>query len=367
MLLPLLLGQGTGAAAYSLNAEVGSYSLSGQSATLARTISFTASSGSFTLTGQDATLTYTPVSRILVADSSSYSLTGQDVSAYIARVLKSDAGSFSISGQAATLTTQYKGTLDAGSYTLSGQSTSLYRTYVENFTSGSYSITGQDANLSVTAFLGLNAEVGSYSLSGQDISVSRVYLLTAQSATDSDSYVVTDYVAAGYDSNPAYSILSEYVEPGYVNPDYVGTEGVTFILDRVLSAESGTYQLFGGETAGIAPIRAVGRTKVALAVVEYDGKQYRLPVEDVYLFLDAIKEESKVPKPVKVKRKKGRKTLVVEDKKPKVVLISAPREFSPMIQTAIDRTNEILEHIWRSLTQRLLNELDDEEALLLLL
>jgi len=48
---------------YVLTAQAGSYVLSGQTATLARSKVITASAGSYALTGQNAVLTYTPFLR----------------------------------------------------------------------------------------------------------------------------------------------------------------------------------------------------------------------------------------------------------------------------------------------------------------
>lgn len=88
-----------------LAADAGSFTLSGQDAALSRSYNVDGGAGAFTLTGQDATLTYTPAgSYTLVADAGAFTLTGQDATLLKTRILTADAGSFSLSGQSATLT-----------------------------------------------------------------------------------------------------------------------------------------------------------------------------------------------------------------------------------------------------------------------
>lgn len=84
----------------------------------------TADAGSFTLSGQDAGFV---VGRILTADAGSFALTGQDAALRIGRVITADAGAFVLTGQDATLTvtpaggTAYTLTAEAGSFALTGQ------------------------------------------------------------------------------------------------------------------------------------------------------------------------------------------------------------------------------------------------------
>lgn len=84
----------------------------------------TADAGSFTLSGQDAGFV---VGRILTADAGSFALTGQDAALRIGRVITADAGAFVLTGQDATLTvtpaggTAYTLTAEAGAFALTGQ------------------------------------------------------------------------------------------------------------------------------------------------------------------------------------------------------------------------------------------------------
>jgi hypothetical protein len=84
----------------------------------------TADAGSFTLSGQDANLT---IGRILTADAGAFTLSGQDAALSVGRVITADAGAFTLTGQDATLTvtpaggTAYTLTADAGDFALTGQ------------------------------------------------------------------------------------------------------------------------------------------------------------------------------------------------------------------------------------------------------
>ncbi len=94
---------------YSLTCDAGSYSLTGQSATLSRAVALACNAGSYTFTGRDATLNK-------------------------AVKLTCNAGSYTFTGFAATLTktgvTHYSLTCDRGIYSLTGQSATLTVTRV---------------------------------------------------------------------------------------------------------------------------------------------------------------------------------------------------------------------------------------------
>lgn len=86
-----------------------------------------ASAGSYTLTGQSATLTK---SKVLSATSGSYTITGISASITKNNALNADAGSFALTGKAATF-----------SYVAPGR-------YVLTAEYGSYALTGNDASFS---------------------------------------------------------------------------------------------------------------------------------------------------------------------------------------------------------------------------
>lgn len=170
--------------ARQLAAESGGYTVTGQEAGVAYNRALAAESGSYSIAGQDADLI---VSRLLNAESGSYTLTGQDAAILVSRVLQAESGSYTVSGQDATLTYSgaggptYSMTAESGSYSLTGQTAVLLITRLLNAESGAYAITGQDAGLIVSRIL--QAESGAYTLTGQDASLLVSRLLSAESGS----------------------------------------------------------------------------------------------------------------------------------------------------------------------------------------
>lgn len=138
---------------YTLTADVGTFSLTGQPAALQAARQLVADAGSFTLSGQSAGL---QASRKLVADAGAFSLSGQDAGLSAARVLTADAGVFSLSGQDATLTytpagTTYVLTADTGMFTLFGQDAALKASRVLTAEHGVFALYGQSVGLTPQA------------------------------------------------------------------------------------------------------------------------------------------------------------------------------------------------------------------------
>lgn len=100
---------------------------------------------SYTLTGQSASL---EISGQLDAFAGSYSVTGQ--SAVLSKIytLISSVGSYSFTGQNAIFTVGKTMPAAAATYTLSGQVANLKQTHIEPFAPGFYPVTGQTARLS---------------------------------------------------------------------------------------------------------------------------------------------------------------------------------------------------------------------------
>ena len=111
-----------------------------------------------------------------------------------------------------------------------------------------------------------------------------------------------------------------------------------------------------------------GFRRPLLAVIEVDGKSYRVPIDKAQEFFDVLKERVKeLPKP-KFKRAKKKGKIVKEVIDPiKIVIKSAPVEYFTYLEAMVDRTNEIFNTIWNRALQKYLLELDDEEAILLLI
>lgn len=130
---------------YRLIADHGSFSVSGQTAGLTAQRKLSADHATFALSGQDATLTYTPAG---------------------AATLQADHATFALSGQDATLRADRKLPSDHGAFSVSGQAAGLSVGRKLIAETGMFSLSGQDAGL--RAHRVLTAAFGSYSLSGQD-------------------------------------------------------------------------------------------------------------------------------------------------------------------------------------------------------
>lgn len=134
--------------AYVTTAQAGSYTLTGQAATVSRDKALAATAGSYTLSGVNATLTFTPL------------ITGYDLTAL--------AGAYLLTGQAATVSRDKLLTASAGSYTLTGVNADLTKSKLIAASAGSYTVSGQSADLAYLApgAYVLTALAGSYAITG---------------------------------------------------------------------------------------------------------------------------------------------------------------------------------------------------------
>ncbi len=123
-----------------------------------------AESGSFTLSGQDAGLLK---ASILTAEVGSFTFTGQDVGLNRGYYLASDVGSFTLSGQDAGLIKDSVISSEVGSFILTGQDVGLTKNSILAANVGSFTHTGQDVAF-ISGF-GIVAEVGTFSFDGQDV------------------------------------------------------------------------------------------------------------------------------------------------------------------------------------------------------
>ena len=108
--------------AYTLICTNGTYSYTGQSATLLRSKFIIANSGSYTYTGQAANLYR---NRALVASVGNYTYTGQAANIYRSRILVASFGGYSYSGQPATILRSRLITAGTGNYSYIGQQADL--------------------------------------------------------------------------------------------------------------------------------------------------------------------------------------------------------------------------------------------------
>jgi hypothetical protein len=155
-------GAGGGLTDYTLTADFGSYSLTGEAARLLYGHKLTAAQGAYALTGEPAGL---KVGRLVAAAQGSYSLTGEAAGLLKGRTLTANFGSYAITGESAGLLAARTMPAAQGSYVLSGQTANLLRGFRIPAGVGSYLFTGEDAGLQATRLL--TAARGSYALTGQ--------------------------------------------------------------------------------------------------------------------------------------------------------------------------------------------------------
>lgn len=110
-------------------------------------------------------------------------------------------------------------------------------------------------------------------------------------------------------------------------------------------------------TSGSAGSKGVARP-VSIVVVEYAGKEYRVPIGEVHSFLARLAEPPEVRKVFKKRVRKNKKSQY----RPVVKVVYAPEEEIEQVNAAIDRSNEKLQYVWN----KLLQDLYDDEAILLL-
>lgn len=141
---------GGGGSTYTLDADAGSYAITGTAAALERGYLIDADAGSYAITGQDAALQQ---GYQVVADAGAYAISGSDADFIYNRAIDADAGSYLINGADASL-----------EYTPSGS------TYNLDAEGGAYLITGSDAALDYVQLIHriLDADAGSYLISGSD-------------------------------------------------------------------------------------------------------------------------------------------------------------------------------------------------------
>lgn len=130
---------------YTITADAGSYTLTGQVAIIRKTRIVVAAVGAYAITGQAASLLH---SKRIVANVGAYALTGVAATILKSRIVVSATGAYSIAGQNAGITRSRLVTANPGVYSVTGQNATI--TY-----------TGTAANYTITAEAGAYALVGS--------------------------------------------------------------------------------------------------------------------------------------------------------------------------------------------------------------
>jgi len=155
---------GGGGNHYTIEADGGSFTLTGQAAGLLHGRVLAAAAGAFTLTGYDVTF---PRTYVMAAAAGSFTLTGQAVALLWGHRLGADAGAFVLDGQDAGLLHGYVIAAAAGEFAFTGQDVAFSRGYVLAAGAGDFALTGQAVNLLWAHRL--NAEAGAFVLTGMPL------------------------------------------------------------------------------------------------------------------------------------------------------------------------------------------------------
>lgn len=112
-------------AGFTLEANAGSYAITGSAATFRRTTKVSAESGSYAITGVAASL---EAAKKLVVNAGSYAITGSAASFIKGKLVAAAAGVYTITGSAAGLRKTWKLFANVGSYLITGAAATLLRT-----------------------------------------------------------------------------------------------------------------------------------------------------------------------------------------------------------------------------------------------
>ena len=208
--------------------DTGVFTLDGRAITFTIALNVDANSGSFALTGQDVELRR---GKVMIADSGSFTYTGQAIENQIAMNVDLASGTFTITDQDAAVTAQLNMDADSGTFTYTGQTIS--RLITEVVDAGSFTLTGQDVGTRIA--LNETLEAGSFSITGRDITFTVAINMIAESGT---------FVLTGQDIPKS---ISEVLESGtftYTGQDISFKQGVF----------SGSFEL----TVGLSSVTVYG-------------------------------------------------------------------------------------------------------------
>lgn len=178
--------------AYEVNAEPGTYNITGQAATLVKTSILVATAGAYTLTGAAATITK---GFFTLAAPGTYTLTGAAATLIAARSQVATAGVYNVTGVAASTLKGFFALAAPGAYTLTGVAASTLKGFFALAVPGVYTITGAAATL--TATRSLTASVGAYALTGAAATISRSFSLSLDAGALILTGAVADITKAG--------------------------------------------------------------------------------------------------------------------------------------------------------------------------
>lgn len=151
--MSLLLAETSGPTHYTLACGAGSYTYTGNAASLTKAIGLVCDAGAYSYVGQAATLS---VGYGLVCGAGAYSYTGNEATLSVSYGLLCASGSYAYTGNATTLTKEIGLLCDSGAYVYTGNNATLtYASGTVSYTlvcdAGSYTYTGQPALLEYTS------------------------------------------------------------------------------------------------------------------------------------------------------------------------------------------------------------------------
>ena len=180
--------------AFSINADPGSYALTGSAGAPVAGRQVPASPGSYALTGAVAGV---PAGRVVLAAPGSYLLTGSAAQLVAGRMISAAPGAYAITGFAAALEAGvgFSITADPGAYAITGFAAKTVAARTAVAAPGSYSITGISAQ--VVAGRAVTATTGSYAISGFPAVVAAGRMVVAAPGSYSVSGIAAVLLAAG--------------------------------------------------------------------------------------------------------------------------------------------------------------------------
>ena len=267
-------GPATGGA--TLNAAVGSYSLTGLAATLLHSPVLHATAGAYAVTGAAAEI-FEPYT--LSASAGSYSLTGLSAGLYYGHEIAASPGAYAVTGEAASLYSSGFLVATAGSYAISRIPAELLYDRVLDALPGSYVLSGQPAAFEQPYTL--TAQAGTYSVTGAAATLAQGYLLSAAEGTyaiTGAAATLTVTVPGGGVGPLAYHV---YANSGIADPiDY----------DAPIATTSNT-------TYTTSPLTVPGTWSFGVRAFNSEGEELNLDLAVTIVLNAAGQDISDVPMP----------------------------------------------------------------------
>ena len=237
----------------AIAAELGTFTLTGNPADFARQYSITIDAGGFTLTGNPADLRH---NIRIEGGTGAFSLTGNaaTLTKATAKELLPIVGAFSLTGNQAGLTQGYAITADRGAFTLTGNPATLADTDQLDATAGTFSLTGNAATLKRGSALA--GDRGAFTLTGQQAGLAHAVKLGggtgAFTLTGNQAGLAQGYALAG--GTGAFTLTGNNATLTKAAADelsaLVGTfsltgNGATLSRSRLFAADRGQFTLAG--------------------------------------------------------------------------------------------------------------------------